>query len=152
MAATKLPRDQFLRIVEATPLVSIDLILRDSDSRILLGQRLNSPARGHWFAPGGRIYKDENLETAFARISLTELGHKLDFSEAGFFGAYTHLYADNFAEVEGISTHYVVLAYELRVETGFRPVQDDQHGLLEWFSDDDPNPLIHPYTRAYMRS
>jgi colanic acid biosynthesis protein WcaH len=57
-------KQQFLEVISRTPLVSIDLVIRDSKNRILLGRRVNEPARGKWFVPGSRILKDESLDDA----------------------------------------------------------------------------------------
>ena len=65
---------EFLEVVRLAPLVAIDLIVADADSRVLVGQRRNRPARGTWFVPGGRIRKDERLDAAFTRLVETELG------------------------------------------------------------------------------
>ena len=54
----------FLHIVDATPLVSIDLVLRNERDEVLLGQRKNRPAQGIWFVPGGRIRKNERVTTS----------------------------------------------------------------------------------------
>ena len=59
-----LARDDFAQVLRHTPLVSIDLIVRDRDRRVLLGVRVNRPAQGSWFVPGGRIYKYESLDAA----------------------------------------------------------------------------------------
>ena len=53
-----LPSKKFEVVVESTPLVSIDLVVRAPDKKILLGKRVNRPAQGYWFVPGGRILKD----------------------------------------------------------------------------------------------
>ncbi len=37
---------QFVKIIYATPLISIDLVLEDSRGRVLLGKRINRPAQG----------------------------------------------------------------------------------------------------------
>jgi GDP-mannose mannosyl hydrolase len=97
-------KDKFLDIIDATPLVSIDLIVEDSQGRFLLGKRLNRPAQGYWFVPGGRIRKNETLADAMARISSTELGAALDINKARLLGAYDHIYDDNFHGLEGINT------------------------------------------------
>ncbi len=47
----------FLKVIDAAPLVTIDLIIRNPKSDVLLGKRLNRPAQGFWFVPGGRIRK-----------------------------------------------------------------------------------------------
>ena len=108
---------QFLEVIKKAPLVSIDLIVRDLDGRILLGRRINEPARDMWFVPGGRIHKDECLDEAFARISLSELGTKYHRSQAHFIGVFENKYNTNFLETSDTGTHYVVLAYEIRPST-----------------------------------
>ncbi len=47
----------FKTIVANTPLISIDLIIQNSQKKILLGKRINRPAQGYWFVPGGRVRK-----------------------------------------------------------------------------------------------
>ncbi|MFW3355557.1 hypothetical protein [Aliarcobacter butzleri] len=56
--------ETFKIIVKNTPLISIDFIIRDSENRILLGRRINKPASDFLFTLGGRIYKDEKIESA----------------------------------------------------------------------------------------
>ena len=55
----------FPTVVANTPLVSIDLIIKNDLSQVLLGQSLKQPARGFWFVPGWRIFKHAPIETAF---------------------------------------------------------------------------------------
>lgn len=57
-----LDRTKFSTVIENTPLVSIDLIVLNSQDQALLGHRLNKPALGSWFVPGGRIYKMKILK------------------------------------------------------------------------------------------
>jgi hypothetical protein len=57
-----LGEDDFAFIVRNAPLVSIDLIIRDPEHRVLLGRRVNEPAKGHYFVPGGAIRKNETIQ------------------------------------------------------------------------------------------
>src|SRR6267142_1083027 len=98
---------EFLRIVEATPLVSIDLIIRNKRGEVLLGWRVNRPAQSSWFVPGGRIRKNERVKEALRRISQCELG--VIIGEAKLVGVFDHIYEDNFLGTPGVNTHYVVL-------------------------------------------
>ncbi|MCW8883650.1 MAG: GDP-mannose mannosyl hydrolase [Motiliproteus sp.] len=146
-------KDVFLNIIDATPLVSIDLILEDSTGCVLLGTRSNRPAQGFWFVPGGRIRKGETLAAAFERISSTELGYALNIADAELLGAYDHMYPDNFHGTEGIETHYVALGYRVRVPEGFQFIGDDQHTAMRWW---DKQTLlsandVHQNTKAYIR-
>ena len=50
-----LNNDEFAQVVRNAPLVAIDLIIRDPEQRVLVGLRMNEPAKGKWFVPGGTI-------------------------------------------------------------------------------------------------
>ena len=67
----------FRNIVQNVPLVSIDLVVFNQENKMLVGFRCNNPAKGFWFVPGSRIFKDENIKSAFERISIKELNYKL---------------------------------------------------------------------------
>src|SRR5581483_479324 len=82
-----IPAEDFAQIIRLTPLVAIDLVVRSPENRILLGRRLNEPARGVLFVPGSRISKNETRAAAFRRISRDELGTELDFQNARLLGA-----------------------------------------------------------------
>ena len=146
-----LSRAAFLDVVRDAPLVSIDLIVRDAAARVLLGLRRNEPARDFWFVPGGRVLKNEPLEAAFGRLTASELGRAKQRSDARFLGVYEHIYDSNAGECPGFGTHYVVLGYELRLETGLE-LPPEQHSDYRWcgvaalLSDD----RVHANTKAYF--
>ena len=131
MSAQQLPRDAWLAVVRDAPLVSIDLIVRDPTGRVLLGWRNNEPAQDCWFTLGAAVRKCESLDAAFARLTLTEFGVTAQRHEARFVGVYEHVFETNFMHADGIGTHYVVLAHELRLPHA--SVQGDaQHAALRW--------------------
>ena len=144
--------EQFLHVVSATPLVSIDLILHDETGRVLLGHRRNRPAKGSWFVPGGRIRKNERVAEALQRISQHELG--VAIQNARLVGVFDHLYEDNFLGAPGIDTHYVVLGYSGELRKDLRLTHDDQHSALRWWSVEDllRSPEVHENTKAYFRT
>jgi colanic acid biosynthesis protein WcaH len=143
--------EQFLQVVESAPLVSIDLILRDESGAVLLGRRVNRPAQGFWFVPGGRIWKGEKIMDAMKRIASREIGHTLD--EPKLMGAYDHFYDDNYLKVPGINTHYVVLAYEGSWPNGREAVGDDQHSEMRWWSVKELLAAadVHENTKRYFQ-
>jgi colanic acid biosynthesis protein WcaH len=148
----RLDRADFLQLLRNGPLVSLDLVVRDRDDRVLVGWRVNRPARDAWFVPGGRVYKDERLGDAFARITAAELGRALELPDARPLGVFEHLYDDNGLDEPGVSTHYVVLAYELRAEALRLP--DAQHSTWRWMTAAEllSDPSVHPNTRAYFEA
>lgn len=146
-----LDAETFRAVVDATPLVSIDLIVQDHEGRVLLGQRVNRPALNYWFVPGGRIQKNETLDAAFLRLTRAELGCEFQGDQAHFQGVYEHLYDDSVFG-ESLSTHYVVLAYRLKVHATDLQLPEQQHSDYHWWSPVDvlASEQVHSNTRAYF--
>ncbi len=49
-----IPTDQFKIVVEYAPLISIDLITI-YQNRVILGKRVNKPAKAYYFTTGGIV-------------------------------------------------------------------------------------------------
>jgi len=143
----------FLEVVRNTPLVSVDLIVRDERDRVLLGLRKNAPARHSWFTPGGRIRKNERILDAVRRVALDELGVRLAEGDARPVGVFEHLYPDHLAG-DDFGTHYVVLAFELRIAGERIAAADDQHREFRWFEPDRllSGENVHPNVKAFFDS
>ncbi|NIF31125.1 GDP-mannose mannosyl hydrolase [Enterobacter sp. Cy-643] len=142
---------QFRAVVEHTPLISIDLIVYNSDGEVLLGKRNNAPAKDYYFVPGGRIYKNEKIADAFHRVCLSEIGMDIDLSEAKFFGVFEHFYSDSFVS-EDVNTHYVVLAYELHLNLNLSDLPFSQHEEYIFLDVQSArhNEKVHAYTQQYF--
>ena len=150
----RLDTELFGTVVAHTPLISIDLIVRNPQGQVLLGQRVNRPAQGYWFVPGGRVRKDERLAEAFIRLVHEELGlTACGMQDALFLGPFEHFYADNFSSND-FSTHYVVLGYQLDIDV--LPVQlpHEQHHSYRWFSVDEllNSSDVHFHTKQYFQN
>lgn len=147
----RLDTHTFQTVVAHTPLISLDLIVENMKGQVLLGQRLNKPAQGDWFVPGGRIFKDETLSDAFARLTQEELGLELQLSNATLIGPFEHFYDDNFSGND-FSTHYVVLGYRLKLDILLNQLPKEQHAHYQWFdmakllNADD----VHHHTKLYF--
>jgi colanic acid biosynthesis protein WcaH len=146
-----LSNEQFLSIIDATPLVSIDLILCNERGEILLGKRTARPAQNFWFVPGGRIRKNERVRDALKRISLKELGVAIE--TATLMGAFDHIYPDNFLGQPGVNTHYVVLGYSFDWKSSVPVKADEQHSELRWWTVPEllANAEVHENTKNYFR-
>ena len=149
----KIDKKHVLEIIEATPLVSIDLVIRNPSDKVLLGKRNNRPAMGYWFVPGGRIFKNETINQALKRISGVELGQDLSTKAPSLLGAYDHIYEDNFLNVKGINTHYVVLAFVIALQQEIEVKSDEQHTELKWWEIDKllQDQTVHQNTKVYFR-
>jgi colanic acid biosynthesis protein WcaH len=152
--------DTFRTVINSTPLISIDLVVRDSSGNILLGQRLNRPAQGFWFVPGGRILKGESLANAFKRLTFVELGIELDIVDAQYLGLYEHFYNDSIYTDEpesiDISTHYVVNGFEVVLPSATNLTSNnlpaEQHGAYQWISEEAlmTSDEVHVHSKWYF--
>jgi len=138
-------------IIKNTPLVSIDLLIKNKDGKFLVGKRINRPAKGFYFVPGGRILKNETLDEAFKNISQNELGTILERKDAKFIGIYEHIYDDNFFGNE-FGTHYIVLAHFVEVAFDLSLPYNQHEDYLWLFPDEILNrPDVHIYTKNYFK-
>jgi colanic acid biosynthesis protein WcaH len=146
--------ENFAFIVRNTPLVAIDIIIEDPDHRMLLGRRNNEPAKGYYFVPGGAIRKNEMIQGAFARILKAETGLHASIGGAKFIGVFEHFYDTNRFDDPEYGTHYVVLAYELRLTERPSVRLDSQHSDIRWLSGAEILSAsdVHPNAKAYFAS
>ena len=138
----------FKTVVDSTPLISIDILIKKGN-KILLGKRINKPAQSYFFSIGGRINKNEAIDNAIVRIAKNELNIELK-SKLEFIDVFEHFYDDGI--YENISTHYVNLAYEYEVEE-IPNLPTEQHSEYRWFSIDEllESKQVHKYTKDYFR-
>jgi len=153
----ELTKSAFLFVIDHTPLISIDLIVKNESDQVLLGLRRHRPAQGYWFVPGSRIKKKQLIHDTFTNVTMKEIGKTIEISGSNFLGVFEHLYQDNFFNIRGITTHYIVLAFEIRligypIDNNFITKKFSQHSEMRWWSIDDllADEEVHPYTKAYF--
>lgn len=150
-----LSKDVFLRVVDAAPLVAMDLVVVRGGTEILLGLRNNRPAQGYWFVPGGRIRKNETMQAALTRVAHDELGLALADLPLSprHMGAFEHFYTDCFAGDVGVSTHYVVMGNLIALPAGMElAAADAQHSALRWWplAEALSSDQVHRFTKDYV--
>ena len=147
----KLDSSLFTSIVANTPLISIDLLIRNSQGEVLMGKRINRPAQGKWFVPGGRILKDESIPVAFSRLVYDEIGLSTAINEGRFLGVYEHFYPDNFSGNK-FSTHYIVLGYQLSIDLSLELLPKEQHDIYRWWGIDEllKSDEVHLHSKWYL--
>lgn len=149
----------FRSAVQAVPLVSVDWVLTNPAGQLLLGLRLNAPAQGSWFTPGGRVRKGEPLSTAQLRVAMDELGLPAGLARAlvqraRAMGAWDHFYPDA-AFSPTVPTHYVNLPYAAGLSASevqaLRLPVGEQHGHWQWLPPGEALVLAHPHVQPYAR-
>jgi colanic acid biosynthesis protein WcaH len=139
----------FKTVIDSAPLISIDIILK-KDDKLLLGRRVNKPAKNYFFSPGGRIHKNETIKNALMRIAKKELNINL-LNQPKFIGTYEHFYPDSI--FKDISTHYINLAYEYHINEPLN-LPNEEHDEYKWFSINElmSDNKVHKYVKNYFRS
>ncbi len=74
-----LPEELFLYISRTTPLINVDLLIKDENGRTLLSWRNERYTGKGWHVPGGIVRFKENLETRIRKVAETEIGTDVSF-------------------------------------------------------------------------
>ncbi len=156
-----LDKKSFENIVKLSPIPAIDLCILNEKNEILLGKRINPPAKKFFFVPGGRIRKGETLFSATNRILRDEINFEISeksFNKINLLGIFQHFYEDNFTNNRLFSTHYVVIAYSIPLAVlnkANNKESDEQHEEYIWYKKNknknkNKNISIHPFAREYL--
>ncbi len=133
-----LSKKKFKNTLKEIPLVSLDLIIKNKKGEILLGLRKNNPAKGYYFVPGGRIFKNEQVKDSIKRISLNELGFEITNKDIIVKGIYDHIYenGDNFLKDITFNSHYVVICcgYNCYKDINLNTLPKEQHNNYKFMS------------------
>lgn len=78
-ATQGLPEDIFLFVSGLTPMMNVDLLIRDGDGRTLLTWRHDAFYGPGWHIPGGIIRFKETAASRIAAVAAIELGAKVRF-------------------------------------------------------------------------
>ena len=146
---SRLSDQTFKTVVNSTPLISIDLLVK-KDNKILLGKRINKPAQDYLFSIGGRVYKNETINSAMMRIASNELNIELKLTPR-FIGVFEHFYDDSI--YQDVSTHYVNLAYEVEIEEILNQ-PSEQHNEYQWLTINEllKSKQVHKYVKDYFKN
>ncbi|WP_198401046.1 GDP-mannose mannosyl hydrolase [Thiomicrospira microaerophila] len=147
-----LTEKDFQHLVKNAPLFAIDLVVLNDHNQILLGQRKNAPAKGYWFVPGGRVFKNESLEQAFKRISKTELNVEIERHQAWLLGLYDHFYQDSVFG-EDIDTHYINATHWVKLNaTQIQNLPTEQHQSYSWqnLNEIEQDKTVHKYSKVFL--
>ena len=149
----RISEDVWRTCVTSMPIFGIDMIIFSSKNGILMGRRINNPAKGKLFVPGGRVYKNESIRDAFNRILLTETGLIYSFQESTSIGIYEHFYNNTKWSIHKCSTHYIIEArlIEINPDKKLEINLDEQHSNCVWVRLEDYKSYdIHHYSKIYI--
>ena len=149
--------NNFENIVKYSPITAIDLCILNENNELLLGKRINPPAKNFLFVPGGRIRKGEKISIAIRRILKDEINFQINdenLEKVNFLGIFEHFYDDNFYGNKLFKSHYVVLAYSINIKLLTKTktkIINDQHEYYIWYGSDKNKEIkIHQYVKDYL--
>jgi len=79
--STGLPEEVFLLVSELTPMVNVDLLIKDNEGRTLLTWRDDPHYEPGWHVPGGIVRFKERLEDRVRAVAREELGAGVEFGQ-----------------------------------------------------------------------
>lgn len=144
-----LPDELFYYISKTTPLVNVDLLIKDENGRTLLSWRNDQYCGKGWHVLGGIVRFKETLETRVRKVAETEIGIDIDFD--------TIPIAVNqcIHHEQDIRSHFISILYKCFPPSTFIPenkgLSHEDVGYLMWH-DCCPDNLLkfHEMYRKYI--
>lgn len=118
------------------PIASVEAIIVLNNSLLFLRRR-NSPARGQWWFPGGRIRRGESLEEALFREVKEETG--LDVTKHELVCVYSRIFPER---------HDIAIVFLCRC-SGRKVILNNEHSEHKLFKTIPKG--IHPYLLEAIR-
>ena len=145
-----LPDEVFYYISKTTPLVNVDLLIKDEDGHTLLAWR-NDPFVGiGWHIPGGIIRFKETFDQRIQKVAQLEIGvHKIEYDQVPL--EINQIIVSE-REIRG---HFISILYECFLSNKFVPKNEGlspaNQGYLMWH-DSCPIDLLkfHEIYRKYL--
>ena len=147
-----LHKDLWKTIVMNMPISAKDLLFYSDKKGLLMGKRINKPAKDYYFVPGGRVFKNENRNDAIQRIANQEVGCLINPANFSSIGIYDHFYLDSIWENTKITTHYIVEAILFEIEDEeIKFCLEKQHSEVVWVNESNVEKVkVHKYSMKYL--
>jgi colanic acid biosynthesis protein WcaH len=124
-----LPDEIFYYISRVTPLVNVDLLIKDERGRTLLSWRNDQYAGQGWHLPGGVVRFRETLETRVKKVAETEIGSPVEFNPNPI--AINQIICNNKNR-----SHFISILYDCSLASDFVPqnkgLSSADAGYLKW--------------------
>ena len=144
-----LPDDIFYFISRTTPLVNVDLLIKDEEGRTLLAWRDDMYAGTGWHLPGGIVRYKETFEARVRKVAETEIGTNVAFDpEPVTMNQLIHHKHRN-------RGHFISILYRCALSRSFvtenRGLKKNDPGYLQWHVRCPENMIrYHDIYREYI--
>ncbi len=127
-----LPEEVFELVTTLTPMVNVDLLIRDDDGRILMAWRDDECTGKGWHIPGGIIRYKEKAEDRIQQTALKELGTEVLILKGP-------IEINEIIVPQEVRGHFISLLYVCKLPDGFvippEALGDETEptaGVLKW--------------------
>lgn len=139
-----LPEELFLFISTLTPLINVDLLIKDERNRTLLTWRQDEFYGSGWHVPGGIIRYKEHAQNRIQKVAEQELGCSVNAESVPI------LITENFSP-SNERGHFISMLYRCqvigRVEASLQAGETPQRGQWRWHNGVPPDLL--PVHKVY---
>ncbi len=144
-----LPEEIFLFATEITPMVNVDLLIRNQQGKILLAWRDDKFYGKGWHVPGGILRLKENFEERIQKTALSEIGSRVLHSASPI------EVVPIISRDMKIRSHFITFVYECSLPGGYEPDNGTQKetdsGYLAWHLHYPENMLeVHNFYKKYF--
>jgi len=144
-----LPGKLFFFISRLTPMVNVDLLIKDEKGRTLLSWRDDEYAGVGWHLPGGIVRFKENLETRIIKVAKKEIGVDIKFN-------LNPIAVNQIICKHDTRGHFISLLYKCDLSSKFIPknvgLKKETNGYLKWHSSCPKNLIkVHEIYRKYIK-
>lgn len=139
----------FQFVSEITPLVNVDLLIKNELGQSLLSYRNDEHCGVGWHLPGGVVRVKEKFELRLKQVALREIGTELEYDPQPL--AVNQLIASE----KSVRCHCVSILYKCFLPVSFpinnKGLHESSPGFLKWF-DESPKDLLvyHEVYRKYL--
>jgi colanic acid biosynthesis protein WcaH len=146
-----LPDDIFYFISRCSPLMNVDLLVKDSENRVLLSWRDDKYSGTGWHIPGGIIRFQESIKTRINEVAKYELKGRIEFEDSPL------ALNEIISKKQKNRGHFISLLYschfidDYKIDNGNLSPKDA--GFLRWFSQCPENLISwHEIYREFIES
>jgi len=143
-----LPEEVFLFISRITPMVNVDLLVKNEKGQTLLSWRDDQFCGKGWHIPGGVVRFKEKLQERIKKVALKEIGGMVKFDPVP-------IVINEIIVPHRTRGHFISILYKCFLPSKFMPknkgLSEKDNGYLKWH-DGCPRNLIkvHKIYRKYI--
>lgn len=143
-----LPDEVFFYISRVTPLVNVDLLIKDENSRTLLAWRDDEYSGVGWHLPGGIVRFKEKLEERVLKVAIKEVGNKVKFDPVP-------IAINQIICKKTTRGHFISILYKCFLSNKFIPknigLSEKDAGYLKWHNSCPDNLLkFHKIYKKFL--